>query len=580
MKLRSKHKKKEKFRFFFLVLNSKKLEEKRKEKKRKKKKKKMEGGMLALDGTRETGQDVRSANMNAAVAIANVVKSSLGPVGLDKMLVDAVGEVTITNDGATILKLLEVEHPAGKVLCELAELQDKEVGDGTTSVVIVASELIKRGNELVKDKIHPTSVISGYRLALKEAVRYVKKNLLIPMETLERSHLIAAAKTSMSSKLIGPENELFANIAVDAMQNVRTERPDGSVRYPLKAVNIIKAHGKSSQESQLINGYAINCTRAAQGMPTHLKNAKIALLDFPLSRHKLKLGVQVLVKDPKELEALQQREVDITKEKIKSILNAGANVVMTTKGIDDICLKYFVEAGAIAVRRVPKDDLRRIAKATGGELVLTLADADGSETFEPEWLGSAESVSEDRVGDGELIYVKGCAKTAAQTIVLRGANEYFLDEVERSLVDVLSIIKRALETKTLVAGGGAVESALSVHLEDFAATLESREQLAVSEFAQALLIIPRTLAVNAAKDATELVARLCAHHARGQEAGDNSTTYYGLDLVKGEIIDALERGILEPAISKIKSLRYATEAALSILRVDDLIKLNPAENPQ
>merc|ERR1712137_547802 len=209
----------------------------------------------------------------------------------------------------------------------------------------------------------------------------------------------------MSSKLIGPENELFANIAVDAMQNVRTERPDGSVRYPLKAVNIIKAHGKSSQESQLINGYAINCTRAAQGMPTHLKNAKIALLDFPLSRHKRKLGVQVLVKDPKELEALQQREVDITKEKIKSILNAGANVVMTTKGIDDICLKYFVEAGAIAVRRVPKDDLRRIAKATGGELVLTLADADGSETFEPEWLGSAESVSEDRVGDGELIYV-------------------------------------------------------------------------------------------------------------------------------------------------------------------------------
>uniref|UniRef100_A0A7S2W807 T-complex protein 1 subunit alpha n=1 Tax=Mucochytrium quahogii TaxID=96639 RepID=A0A7S2W807_9STRA len=539
-----------------------------------------EGGMLAIDGTRETGQDVRTQNMMAAMSIANIVKSSLGPVGLDKMLVDQVGDVTITNDGATILRLLEVDHPAGKVLCELAALQDQEVGDGTTSVVILAAELLRRGNELVKQKIHPTSIISGYRLALKEAVRYIKKNLTIPLKKMERSNLIMAARTSMNSKLIGPESEFYANMAVDAMINVKTERPDGTIVYPLKAVNIIKAHGRSSKESVRVDGYAINCTRAAQGMPTVVKDAKIALLDFNLSRHKLKLGVQVLVKDPRELEALQQREVDITKEKIQSILRSGANVIMTTKGIDDLCLKYFVEAGAIAVRRCGKDDLRRIAKATGGQLVLTMADSDGGEAFDPEWLGSAKEVCEERVGDGELMYVKGCVKTSAQTIVLRGANEFFLDEVERSLVDVLSTIKRTLETNTLVAGGGAVESALSVHLEDFASTLGSREQLSIVEFAQALLVIPRTLATNAAQDATELVAILRAQHAQGQLENIEEKKYMGLDLVEGIVRNNYTYGVVEPAISKVKSLRFACEAAVTILRIDDMIKLNPSEKPQ
>jgi len=539
-----------------------------------------EGGMLAIDGTRQTGQDVRTQNVMAAMSIANIVKSSLGPVGLDKMLVDAVGDVTITNDGATILKLLDVEHPAGKVLCDLAQLQDQEVGDGTTSVVILAAELLKRGNELVQQKIHPTSVINGYKIALKESVRYIKKNLTIPLAKLEKSNLVMAARTSMNSKLIGPDSEMFAEMAVMAMQNVATERPDGTVRYPIKAVNIIKAHGRSSRESMLVDGYAINCARAAQGMPTFVKDAKIALLDFNLSRHKLKLGVQVLVKDPRELEALQQREVDITKEKIKSILSSGANVILTTKGIDDLCLKYFVEAGAIAVRRVPKDDLRRIAKATGGELVLTMVDADGSEAFDPEWLGQAREVSEERIGDGELIYIKGCVKTAAQTIVLRGANEYFLDEVERSLIDVLSVIKRTLETNTLVAGGGAVETALSVHLEDFAATLGSREQLAIVEFAEALLIIPRVLATNAAQDSTELVAQLRAKHAQALANNDTSLLFTGLDLVEGIVRNNYEYGVVEPAISKVKSLRYACESAVTILRIDDSIKLNPSDKPQ
>jgi len=537
--------------------------------------------MLTLDGTRTQGKDVRASNVTAALAVANVVKSSLGPVGLDKMLVDQVGDVTITNDGATILKQLEVEHPAGKVLCELADLQDQEVGDGTTSVVIIASELLKRANELIKRSVHPTNVMTGYRMALREAIRYVKKNLTINRDKMEHETLIQAAKTSMSSKIIGPESAFFAKMAVEAMRAVKTELPGGAIRYPVRAVNILKAHGKSSLDSELVNGYAITCTKAAQGMPSQIVGAKIALLDFNLNRHRLKMGVQVLVKDPKQLEAIQQREVEITREKIQTILASGANVICTTKGIDDLCLKYFVEAGAIGIRRVKKDDIRRLAKATGAELILTMADMDGGETFSPDWLGNAEEVVEERIGDNELTYFKGCSETAAQTIVLRGANEFMLDEVDRSLHDSLCVVKRVLESKTLVAGGGAVEAALCVHLTKFATTIETREQLAIKEFAQSLLIIPRTLSVNAAKDATELIAQLLSKHSLSQEDGciEDGLKYTGLDLVKGIIRDNHEAGVLEPAISKVKSLRFATEAAVTILRIDDFIKLNPKADP-
>jgi len=535
--------------------------------------------MLTIDGTRTQGKDVRAGNVIAALAVANVVKSSLGPLGLDKMLVDQVGDVTITNDGATILKQLEVEHPAGKVLCELADLQDQEVGDGTTSVVIIASELLKRANELIKGHVHPTNVMTGYRMALREAVRFIKKNLTIPRVNMEDETIIQAAKTSMSSKIIGPESNFFARMAVDAMKAVRTVLPDGSVRYPVRAVNILKSHGRSSMESELVNGYAIANTRAAQGMPSSLKGAKIALLDFNLNRHRLKMGVQILVKDPKQLEAIQQKEIEITHEKIRAILDSGANVVCTTKGIDDLCLKYFVEAGAIGIRRVKKDDIRRLAKATGAQLVLTMADMDGGETFDPSWLGTVEEVVEERIGDNELTYFKGCSQTAAQTIILRGANEFMLDEVDRSLHDSLCVVKRVLESKTLVAGGGAVESSLAVHLTNYAKTIETREQLAIAEFAQSLLIIPRTLAVNAAKDATELIAQLLSEHSEAQKDMSSNAKYTGLDLINGVVRNNFDAGVLEPAISKVKSLRFATEAAVTILRIDDHIKLNPKADP-
>jgi T-complex protein 1 subunit alpha len=528
--------------------------------------------------------------VTAAIAVANIVKSSLGPVGLDKMLVDDIGDVIITNDGATILAQLEVEHPAARLLVDLAQLQDKEVGDGTTSVVLIAAELLKRGQELVsKQGLHPTTILSGYRLALKAAVGYIKQTLLVPVHTLTDDHLLQAARTSMSSKIIGKEGDFFAQLAVEATKSVSTVSPsDGKTKYPLSAIHILKAHGKSSLESYLMKGgFCLNAQRAAQGMPTIVGSpdddsapcdaVKIAMLDMNFNKHRMAMGISIQVKDAKEIENIKQREMDITKEKIQKIIAAGANIVLTTKGMDDTCMKYFVEAGILCARRVPKEDLKRLAKATGGQLVITMADMEGEESFDASTLGACRGVKEVRVGDGEMLHVFGCQGSGASTIVLRGANDYMLDEMDRALHDSLCVVKRMLESNTLVAGGGAVEVALNVHLQEYATTLDTREQLAIEAFADALLVIPKTLAVNAAKDSAELVAKLRAMHAKSQRNGGEEEHYktYGLDLVNGTIRDNLAAGVVEPAMSKIKSLRFATEAAITILRIDDRIQTNP-----
>ena len=540
--------------------------------------------LLGIQGERETGMDVREGNVMAVQSIANIVKSSLGPQGLDKMLVDETGEVTITNDGATILKLLSIEHPAAKILGDLAQIQDKEVGDGTTSVVIIAAELLRRATQLIKNKVHPTTVISGYRLALKEAIKHIKDDLVITIDPKDKALLKNVAETSLSSKLIGPESKFFSEIIVNAITNVKTQ-VGNTFKYPVKNINIVKTHGKSVTESRLIDGYAIETSRGGMGMPLTVKDAKIALLDMNLAKFRLPAGVSVVVQNPDNLENIRQRELDLTKERCKKIIDAGANVIVCSKGIDDFALKYFVEAKCIAVRRCDRADMKRLASATGAKIMITFDDENGEEIFNKDCLGEAEEVSEETVNDYNYVFFKKCKKQSAQTILLRGANYLMLDETERSIHDALCAVKRVLESNKLVVGGGCVEVSTSLYLENFARSLGSREQMAINEYAEALNVIPKQLAINAAKDATDLLTKLRYVHERYQKEKEHTEDTKklkntGLDLLTGKIRNNFKAGVFEPAISKVKSLKFATEAAITILRIDDLIRIEPEKNKQ
>lgn len=323
----------------------------------------------------------------------------------------------------------------------------------------------------MKNRIHPTTIINGYRLALREAVKYMNENITAKVDSLSRESLLSIAKTSMSSKIIGSESGFFADLVVDAMLLVKTTNQKNEVKYPVKAVNLLKAHGKSGAESLLVNGYALNCTVASQAMKTRVTDAKIACLDMNLQKERMKLGVQITVDDPDQLEKIRERESGIVLERVDMILKSGANVVFTTKGIDDMVLKLFVERGAMAVRRCKKEDLRRIAKSTGATLVSTLSDLNGDEKFEASNLGQAEEVVQERVSDDECILVKGTKVHTSASIILRGPNDFSLDEMERSVHDSLCAVKRTLESGSIVPGAGAVETALHIYLEEFAVTV-------------------------------------------------------------------------------------------------------------
>lgn len=518
---------------------------------------------LAIDGTKIYGEEVRGQIVSAAVSVANIVKTSLGPMGMDKMIVDNVGDVLVTNDGATILKRLDVEHPAARHLVELAQRQDSEIGDGTTSVVVIAAELLKRANALAAQHTQPAIIVSGYRWACKEAIHFIKNSLSKHTDSLGKDVLLNVAKTSMSSKIVNIESDLFARMVVDAVTSVRTYNDLGDSIYNVKAINILKQHGMAARDSMLINGFALPMARAAQGMPTSVQGAKIALCDFDLRVSKMKLSLTIKVSKASDVEGLKQREVDITKERIESMIAAGANVILTTGGIDDVCMKYLVERNVLGVRRVDLAQLKSLAKATGGEVVKTLADLEGGERYDPANLGEAELVSEERYADDEFIIVRGGKGKTNSSLLLRGANSVFLDEMERSLVDALFAVKRVLESPAVVAGGGATEAALSVHLQEFARSLASREQQAIGEFAQALLAIPKQLSVNAGLDAIDLTARLVNAHGDAA-AGGKGHHGFGLDLAEGSIKDHLAGGILEPAESKIRQLKLATEVRCGV----------------
>jgi T-complex protein 1 subunit alpha len=384
----------------------------------------------------------------------------------------------------------------------------------------------------------------------------------------------------MSSKIIGAESDFFADLVVKAILRIKQLSKRGEVKYPISHINVLRSTGKSAKESMYIEGYALNCTIASQGMPKKVTKAKIALLDFNLQKTKLPMGVSITVQDPKELLAIHQREADILKERVDLILKSGANVILTTKAIDDLATKYLVEAGVMGVRRCKKSDLKKIAKATGGKLILSMANLEGEESFDVTSLGEAELVSQEPISDQELIIIRGTKETQGASIILRGANALMLDEMDRSVHDSLCALKRVLEMGSVVPGGGAVEVGLAMYLESFARTLGSREQLAIAEFATALLVIPKTLAVNAAVDATDLTAKLCTLHKAAQQKDDKRHyARFGLDLTDGKPRDNIEAGVMEPTQGKIKCIQFATEAAMSILRIDDLIKLERKANP-
>ncbi|KRZ36566.1 T-complex protein 1 subunit alpha, partial [Trichinella pseudospiralis] len=533
--------------------------------------------LLSVRGKRITGEAVRSHNVTAVKAVANILRSSLGPIGLDKIIVDDVGDLTITNDGATILKLLEVKHPAAKVMIELAQLQDKEVGDGTTSVVILAAEILNYADQLVKQRIHPTSIISGLRVACREAVKYMRDHLSINVDDLGRDCLLCVAKTAMSSKFISVESDFFANMLVDAIEKVKFQE-GSSTKYPVNAVNVLKALGGRCLDSILINGYALNCTVAVQSMPKQLMQAKIACLDFSLNAERLKMGITFELNDPRAIDPIIKEEKDIARRRAEKILKAGANVVLLTGGMADFVIEMFVSAGVMAVRRCKKMDLKRIAKATGATLITSMTGLETEESFDASLLGHAEEVVQERICDDELILIKGPKARTSSSIILRGANDFVLDEMERSVHDALCALKRVMESGKVVVGGGTVEAAISVYLENFANSLSSRELLAVAEFASALMVIPRTLAVNSGEDCSDLIAKLRAYHnGYYMNRSDETWRWAGLDVRNGEVIDNKVAGVLEPLESKVKILKFATEAAITILRIDDMIKVDPEE---
>lgn len=511
------------------------------------------------------GQDVRNEFEKAILSIQSCVRSSFGPLGLDKMCVDSVGEVLITNDGATILKCVDVDNPASKIMIDLARQQDEEVGDGTTTVVLLAASLVEKGNQAISKGLHPSVLISGYKMAFKESVNFLKSNLQVETSKLSQKTLNNIVATSISSKIIKNESDHFCKIAIGALKAIE----DDKQTYNIKKISILKKQGGSMKDSFIVNGFALNCCLASDQMPRRIKNPKIVCLGFSIQKSKMHLGVNVVIDNPDMLESIRMKEINIMAEKVKKILSTGANLVLTSGTIDDVYVKQFVGSKAMAVKRVKEEDLEVIAQSIGTSVLSSLSDLDGNDSVSV--LGSADSVFVEPVGDSELIFINGLKKRMA-SIVLRGANENLLDEMERSVHDALCSLKKAMESRTIVAGGGSVEAALSLHLDHFSNTICSKDQIGIQKFSEALLVIPKILAANSGLDANELIARMISLM---NKCNDSSAKTLGIDVIEGGIQDNIKLGIIEPAISKLKALRSATEAAIGLLRIDEVIRLPP-----
>ncbi|KAI4291780.1 T-complex protein 1 subunit alpha [Pancytospora philotis] len=506
-----------------------------------------------------SGHNATKRNSASVQKIYESIRTSYGPLGLDKMCIDASGAVLITNDGATILSNMLIEDPAARMLVNLALKQDEEVGDGTTSVVLLAAQLIMAGASLIRENVHPSVVVSGYRMAFSESVRYIKEHVARKLEG--ESHISAVVETSMASKIINEEKELFAKIVRDALSNVLHDR-----LYHVDRINILKSLGGSLAESEFFNGYVLNCSVASKLMPRRLERPRIACLGFSLLKEKLPLSVNIRVTDPAKMEDIRIREIEMTKNKCLAIVNSGATLVLTTGGMDEMCIKMFADHGIVAVRRCGREDLLAIARGTGTELKESMVSIDNEYVLEG--LGECALFELKEIGDSELVYLNGC-KEALSTVLLRGPNSQILDEAERALNDAFQVLKRTLESKSVVPGGGAVEAALSFVLEEFVTRTNCRELIAVHRYTEALLELPRILASNAGLDANALVPELLSRQQAIFESGDYSK-FMGLNVVTGTVQDNLECGIVEPTMYKLKVLKAATEAAISVLRINEV----------
>ena len=531
-----------------------------KEKKREVDRKMMTGQqpiIILKEGTkREKGKGAQFNNIMAARAISDAVKSTLGPKGMDKMLVDSMGDVVVTNDGATILKEIDVEHPAAKMIVEVAKAQDETCGDGTTTAVILTGELLKAAGELLEQNIHPTVISRGFKLASEKAVE-VLNNIAKPIKKGDKKTLKRIAMTSMASKGASTAKELLADIVVDAVTSV-AEEVDGKTFVDLDNIQIQKKQGGAITDTKIIKGIILDKERVHEDMPKAVKNAKIALVNSAFEVKKTEVDARIQINDPSQLQAFLDEEESMLRKMVDKVKESGANVLICQKGIDDIAQHFLAKAGIYAVRRSKKSDMEKLAKATGARIVANLDDLTEKD------LGHAGMVEEKKIGDDKMTFIMDCKNPKAVSILIRGSTEHVVDELERGLHDALFVVKVALEDGKLTPGGGAAATAIAMALREYAPNVGGREQMAIEAFANAIEVVPKTLSENAGLDPVDMMLEIRRAHKKGNK-------YAGVNVFTGEIDDMLKNNVIEPLRVSMQEIQASSEAATMILRIDDVI---------
>jgi thermosome subunit len=526
--------------------------------------------LILKEGTqRSYGREALRNNILAAKVLAEMLKTSLGPRGLDKMLIDSFGDVTVTNDGATIVKEMEVQHPAAKLLVEIAKAQDAEVGDGTTSVVVLAGALLDKAEALLEQNIHPTLIIEGYTKAMNKALELLDK-IAVPVDVNNDENLRKIATTTIGSKYSGqgPEREKLVELAVNAIKIIAEPKPEGGYNVDLDNVKIEKKKGGGLMDSMLVRGIVLDKEVVHPGMPKRVTNAKIAVLDAPLEIQKPDITTKIRVTDVEQLDSFLEEETKILKDMVEQIAATGANVVITQKGIDDVAQHFLAKKGILAVRRVKRSDVEKLARATGAKIVTSIRD------LKPESLGYADLVEERKVGNDKMVFIEGAKNPRSVTILIRGANDMLLDEAERNLNDVLHGLRNIMREPKILGGGGAPEIELALRLREFAATVGGKEQLAIEAFADALETIPSVLAESAGMDPLDAVMQLRSLHSKGLK-------FAGVDVLNGKTADdMISVNVYEPLLVKKQVIKGAAEAAIALLKIDDLIAAAPPKKEE